>query len=121
MVANFIGFSFAFLLSPQVMAGNPYTHHSSENFPVFPVYWDYLVKCSQGDFGTTYGGERVLDVAWRVGLNSLGLMGIALVISITGGIGLGRLAVRQNKRAIATWLTFKSDSCKSFLDSRSRR
>ena len=108
VVANFIGFSFAFLVSPQAMTGNPYAHGSAESFPVIPAYSNYLVQVLHGDFGTTYSGENVLAVVERVGMNSLGLMGIALLISVVGGLSLGRLSVRRNKRGIAPWLTVLS-------------
>ncbi len=108
ILANFMGFSFAFLVSPTAMAGNPYAHRSSETFPVLPAYLGYIKRIMQGDFGETFSGESVLVVIQRVGVNSLGLMGIALVISIIGGIILGRLAVRRNKRGIAPWLTIFS-------------
>lgn len=108
LLANFTGFAFALYVAPMVMAGNPYSHGGSESFQILPIYLDYLQGILKGDFGSTFTGGSVLPVISRVGVVSLGLMSIALLLSVIGGIILGRLAVRRGKPGIASWLTVLS-------------
>ena len=70
-----------------------------------PEYFDYISKFAQFDFGTTYNGEPVLVAIARLGLVSLGLVGIALTLSIVLGIFLGRLAVQRDGIKVSSWLT----------------
>lgn len=105
LLANFIGFAFAFYVEPVVASSNPYASGEVSIPPIFPEYAGYIAKFADLDFGTTYNGEPVLDAIGRLGLNSLALAGIALAISIVLGIGLGRLAVRRDSLKVSAWLT----------------
>lgn len=105
LLANFIGFAFAFYFEPVVASSNPYISGETIIPPIFPEYAGYLSKFSQLDFGTTYNGEPVLQAISRLSLNSLALVGLALAISILLGILLGRLAVRRDSPKVAPWLT----------------
>lgn len=108
LFANFIGYAFAFSTSPIVSASNPYSSGSGELPPLLPVYWEYLTKAFNGDFGETFTHEPVLDNLSRFGMASLGLIGISITLSIMLGITFGRLAVRRNRSGIAPWLTIIS-------------
>lgn len=105
LLANFIGFAFAFYFEPVVASSNPYVSGEVLIPPIFPEYAGYIAKFAELDFGTTYNGEPVLEAIGRLGLNSLALVGIALAISVTLGIGLGRLAVRRDSLKVSAWLT----------------
>lgn len=105
LAANFIGFAFAFYFEPVVATSNPYSSGNIQLPPLFPEYFAYLSKFAQFDFGETYNGEPVLVAIGRLGLVSLGLVGIALVLSIVLGILIGRLAVKQDSIKVSSWLT----------------
>ena len=108
LLANFIGFAFAFATAPQVAASNPYAAGTSDLPPVAPVYFDYLKNVSAGDFGQTFTNEPVLEMIARFSGASLGLIGIAITISVILGLIFGRLAVRRTRRGVASWLTLIS-------------
>jgi peptide/nickel transport system permease protein len=105
LAANFIGFAFAFYFEPVVATSNPYSSGDIQLPPLFPEYFGYLSKFAQLDFGETYNGEPVLTAIGRLGLISLGLVGIALALSIVIGILLGRLAVQRDSIKVSSWLT----------------
>jgi peptide/nickel transport system permease protein len=108
LFANFVGFTFATLVSPLAVAGNPYESVSTETYPLLPYYAAYFQGLLLGDFGSSNNGEPVLSVIARVGVVSLGLLGIALLLSILAGVALGRLSVRSGKAGIAPWMTVLS-------------
>lgn len=108
LLANFFGFYFAFSIAPVVSTNNPYSQGNLDLPPVLPEYMKYLSDVVEGNFGTTFTGEEVTKTISRVSTASLGLIGIALVLSIVVGIILGRLAVHRNHAGVSTWLTFTS-------------
>lgn len=108
LLANFIGFAFAFSVAPLVQSSNPYAIGGTELPPLLPDYWEYLQGVGRGEFGSTFTGEPVLEAVSRFGSASLGLLGIAMGFSIFIGIFLGRLAVLRDRNGIAPWLTFIS-------------
>lgn len=105
LAANFIGFAFAFYFEPVVATSNPYSSGDILLPPLFPEYFAYLSKFARFDFGETYNGEPVLTAISRLGLISLGLVAIALGLSIVLGIFLGRLAVKPDSIKVSSWLT----------------
>lgn len=101
LLANFIGFAFAFNFVPiDTYADGNYLLQA-----LLPEYASYLARFLQLDFGTTYNGEPVHIALARLGIASLGLVGIALTLSIVFGISLGRLAVRRDNISVSPWLT----------------
>ena len=108
LLANFIGFVFAFCFEPVVASSNPYASGEIILPPIFPEYFNYLSKFINLDFGMTYNGEPVLVALARLSLNSFGLVAIALTLSIVLGIFLGRLAVQRDSMKVSTWLTLWS-------------
>ena len=108
MAANFIGFAFAFYFEPVVSSSNPYASGDIALPPLLPEYLGYVSRFSQFDFGETYNGEPVQVAITRLGLISLGLVGIALTLSILLGIVLGRLAVQRDGIKVSSWLTLLS-------------
>ena len=105
LAANFIGFAFAFYFEPVVASSNPYISGEVVIPPIIPEYFGYVSRFASLDFGTTFNGEPVLEAIARLSLNSLALVGFALVISIILGIVLGRLAVQRDSLKVASWLT----------------
>lgn len=105
LLANFTGFAFAFYFEPVVASSNPYATGPISLPPLFPEYYSYLAGFAEGNFGFTYNGESVPVALGRLSLNSFGLVGIAMSLSIVLGILLGRLAVRRDNTKVAPWLT----------------
>ena len=105
LIANFIGFAFAFYFEPVVASSNPYASGEIILPPLFPEYFSYLSGFAKLNFGLTYNGESVLTAIARLSINSFGLVAIALTLSITLGIFLGRLAVRRDSMKVSSWLT----------------
>jgi len=58
LVANFVGFAFAFTVSPIVQASHPYTSRQAELPPLIPIYWEYLKGVGRGEFGERLRGNR---------------------------------------------------------------
>ena len=108
LIANFIGFAFAFSTAPIVTASDPYSFGTNKLPPVMPAYLDYLQNVFKGDFGSTFTNEPVLETISRFSVASLGLMGIAMTISIILGVTLGRLGVRRGRSGVSSWLTLIS-------------
>jgi ABC-type dipeptide/oligopeptide/nickel transport system permease component len=106
--ANFIGYAFASYFEPVVSSSNPYASGDISLPPLLPEYFGYISRFSQFDFGETYNGEPVQVAIARLGWVSLGLVGIALALSIVLGIVLGRLAVRRESIKVSSWLTLLS-------------
>lgn len=105
LLANFIGFAFAFYFVPLISNSNPYDTSESLLPPLFPEYTAYLAKFAKLDFGVTYNGEPVFIAIARFSLNSFGLVAIALFLSILLGVFLGRLAVQRESMKVSAWLT----------------
>ena len=105
LIANFIGFAFAFYFEPVVASSNPYASGRIILPPLFPEYFNYVSGFINLDFGMTYNGEPVLTAITRLSLNSFGLVFIALALSIVLGVFLGRLAVRRESMKVSSWLT----------------
>ncbi|HNQ95492.1 MAG TPA: ABC transporter permease, partial [Anaerolineales bacterium] len=108
LVANFVGFAFAFYFEPVVSSSNPYATGEIILPPLFPEYAGYLSRFAQLDFGETFNGEPVIATIARLGFNSLVVVLIALVLSIMLGIFLGRLAVQRENTRVSSWLTILS-------------
>ena len=108
LLANFIGFAFAFYFEPVVSSSNPYISGDLILPPIFPEYFSYISKFANLDFGLTYNGEPVLVAIARLSLNSFGLVALALTFSIALGIFLGRLAVKRDSLKVSVWLTVLS-------------
>ncbi len=108
LIANFIGYAFAFSTAPIVSSSNPYSQSPDDLPPLFPAYWEYLQRAVTGDLGETFTREPVLDSISRFGMASLGLIGISMTLSIILGMVFGRLAVHHNRSGVASWLTFIS-------------
>lgn len=104
IAANFGGFAYAHLA--RSTAGNPFFGSRSEAgalIPSYLAYVDQLTTARLSDvavYGDNFG--RVLREAT---VASLGLLAIALAVSIVLGISIGLLGVRVRPPGVRGWLT----------------
>ena len=68
------------------------------------AYSEYLPGLLHGNLGTLRNGELITDVLGDAFIASMGLLVLALVLSVPVGIGLGILAARWKSPRPARWL-----------------
>jgi len=104
---NFLGFSFAYLVSHFQRSQTIYGSGQERIEPVFPVYMEYARQAVKLDFGNMPIGvnEPIANAVAQATLNSLGLLGIAFVLSIIFGLILGLSAVWVDPPKTAGWLS----------------
>ncbi len=109
VLIHFLGFAYAHLARPLRAARNPFFASLADPEPLLPTYRLYLGNVLHLDFGVLPTSpsveEPVVSVIARSTVTSLGLLFIALAISIVIGVALGLLAVRPNPPRVARWLT----------------
>jgi peptide/nickel transport system permease protein len=105
LIANFLGYAYAYYISPIQLARNPYTFGNFSISPVFPEYFEYLKGVTQFDFGVLPQGGNILEIIVRAGIASLWLLALALMASIVLGLVLGFSAVRISPPRVSFWLT----------------
>lgn len=75
-------------------------HAAGYDRPLFVQYIEYLSNLLHGDLGTTLtDNQPVISVLTRYGAATFELAMVSLVVALTVGIGLGRLAARYRDRA----------------------
>lgn len=112
LVINFLGFTYAHYARPLRAARTPYVV-AGEAGPLIPAYTAYLQSLVNRDFseelnlpGGARSGPLTLGDTLRNAVNaSMGLLGIALLVSVTAGLIIGLAAVRQEPPGVARWLT----------------
>jgi peptide/nickel transport system permease protein len=89
-------------------ARNPLYATPFSREPLWQSYGAYLEQTIGGGLGPLPGDRSGASLAgalaWAA-LNSLGLLGIAMGLSVLLGVGLGLLAVRDGPPRVAPWLT----------------
>jgi len=107
LLANFLGFAYAYLALYVQRSQSPYGSPMEGLPPILGVYKTYLQNALYLDFGTMPVGvtETVASSIAKASLASLGLLGIAFFFSILIGLILGLGAVRPEAGVIARWLT----------------
>lgn len=105
LLANFLGFAYAYYLGPIQAARNPYGVIGGKLEPILPQYIEYLKSALQLNFGSMPQGEPIATMLVRTGLISLGLLSLALIGSIVVGVPLGLNAVRSTPPKVSPWLT----------------
>lgn len=102
--ANFGGFTYAYLA--RSTAGNPFFGNQSDAGALLPAYLAYVEQVTSARLTNVavYGDDfgRVLAQAT---VASLGLLTIALTVSIVFGITIGLLGVRVRPPGVRGWLT----------------
>lgn len=96
LVAHFAGFAYAF----------PGSSVAGGGMPLFPAYFDHLQQILRFGLGTFPGtseavAPRLVQALWA----SLGLLMLALVLSVGIGLVLGLRAARANPPSVARWMT----------------
>ena len=111
LLINFLGYSYAHLVKPLRAFRNPYVAATIESEPLLPSYLAYLRGALQLDLGTmpdpwgVRGELPVGQVILQASLASLGLLAIALFLSVIVGMLLGFRSARSEPPSIARWLT----------------
>lgn len=112
LLVHFLGFSYAHLVRPLRAARNPYLAGLGDSEPLIPTYLEYLKGMLRFDFGsmpaTRQLGMGMIPVTKSIlhaSNASLGLMGLALIVSIFIGIMIGLSATRVNPPSVARWLS----------------
>ncbi|MFD8381866.1 ABC transporter permease [Streptomyces sp. NPDC059679] len=119
MIPVFIGTTLLIFLMVHVLPGDPIRamwgdkaadpaqveslrHEFGLDKPLWQQYIDYMVNLFQGDFGKTFGGRPVIDEMNQAFPVTLRLTGVALVIEMIVGIGLGAWAGLKAGKAADT-------------------
>jgi peptide/nickel transport system permease protein len=106
MLASFAGFAYAHLVRPVQLANNPMFAISNKPSPLWPAYLEYLRGLPQFDFGVLPpAGADIGALVLSSTVASLGLLTLALLISVLLGAALGIKSVRAEPTRIAPWLT----------------
>ncbi len=112
LLIHFLGFGYAHLARPLRAARNPFFASLADPAPLLPTYQNYLENARRLDFGhipTSPSEEKsIVTVIADAGVASLGLIALALLLSVILGLILGLLAARPNPPRIANWLTLIS-------------
>ncbi len=110
LLANFLGFAYAFYIGPLTALDNPYSTSGGrvEAVKLLPAYVTYLRAVFSGNLGEMPNSELISTVVTRAALNSLVLLALALALSVLFGFLAGLAAVRPRPPRVAGWLTFLS-------------
>ncbi|MFD7497654.1 ABC transporter permease [Streptomyces sp. NPDC059832] len=124
MIPVFIGTTLIIFLMVHILPGDPIRamwgdkaadpaqvaslrHEFGLDQPLWKQYIDYMGNLFQGDFGKTFGGREVIDEMSESFPVTLRLTGVAMLIEIIVGIGLGAWAgLRAGKAADTGVLIF---------------
>ena len=103
---NFAAFAYAHSGRYAQLENNPIFARQEEIAPVFPAYREYINGFLNGEPAQvpTAAGLTVLDVVDKATDASLGLLGIAFVISLSLGLLLGMTAAKTNPPHVSRWL-----------------
>ena len=106
ILLHFLGFAYAHVARPIRAARTPYLRELIETTPLWDTYRQHVQDIFGGQLGQMPGssgefGERLLSATQA----SLGLLAIALLISVILGFLLGVAAVRTQPPGVRRWLT----------------
>jgi peptide/nickel transport system permease protein len=111
-VVHMLGFSYAHLVRPLRAARNPYLAAISESQPLIPTYAQYLERANRLDFGTMpaprqlgTGQIPLQEGILRSTTASLGLLGLALLLSIILGAIIGLSSAKTSPPKVARWMS----------------
>lgn len=108
LLAHALGYAYGHMVAPLHAARNPLYATQFERVPLGESYVAYLGQALRGDLGPLPGardGAGLAETLRTAALNSLGLLSIALALSVALGMSLAMLAVRDDPPRIAPWLT----------------
>jgi peptide/nickel transport system permease protein len=107
LIANFGGFAYSYIAKNVQLSQNPYGT-SVESYPaLLPLYQEYIQKALRLDFGTLPIGvsDSILTITAQAAIASVGLLGVAFLLSAMLGILMGMLAVNRETHHVSRWLT----------------
>ncbi len=100
LVAHFAGFTYVYF-----SGGRTARQAGEEVIPLIPAYSAHINEIINLDFGLIPGSEEtVISRVLSSTANSLGLLGIALTLSILIGLTLGLRAARNDPPSVTRWL-----------------
>lgn len=108
LLAHFLGYAFGHLVAPLHAARNPLSIGDFDRAPLLASYAAYLggpARLGLGPLPGSTSGQSVAAALGVAALNSLGLLAIAMGLSIVVGLALGVAAARDGPPRIAPWLT----------------
>lgn len=109
LLVNFLGYTYAHFARPLRAARTPFLPFVEEPGPLFPQYAGYLRTFFNPALrSSTQAG--ILESIRGAAVASLGLLSLALVLSVLVGFLLGLRAVRNDPPGVARWLIFVSTS-----------
>jgi ABC-type dipeptide/oligopeptide/nickel transport system permease subunit/outer membrane protein assembly factor BamB len=107
LLVSFLAYTYAHVVPPLRAARTPYFPWQLDRGPLLPAYGEYVRGALRLDFGTMptgQAGRTVGSVIAGATVASLGLLAIALVVSVVLGLFIGLLAVRTDPPRVARWL-----------------
>jgi peptide/nickel transport system permease protein len=105
-LVHFLGFAYAHFARPIRAARTPYLRELIETTPLWDSYRQHILDIFNGNLGSMPGGQAGLgEMLLRSTQASLGLLAIALLISVVLGFLLGTQAVRTQPPGVRRWLT----------------
>jgi ABC-type dipeptide/oligopeptide/nickel transport system permease component len=109
LLINFLGFAYAHYARPIRAARTPYLPFVPESGPLIPTYQAYLQTFFNPATRSLTQSEILVTLQNAI-VASLGLLSIALLLSVLTGVILGLTAVRNEPPGVRRWLTFVSTS-----------
>jgi peptide/nickel transport system permease protein len=108
ILIHFLAFSYAYIARPIRAARTPYVAQT-ESAPLWPSYKEHIQNIINGELGNMPGGQGEFSEAIkRTTIASLGLLSVAIILSIVFGLAFGLMAVRSEPPGTARWMTFFS-------------
>ena len=114
ILVNILGFTYAHYARPIRAERTPYVQ-AVEAGPLLPAYKEYVQSITSLDFtmevnipGRRTGPISLDTVLTNAIVASMGLLAVAMLLSITFGFIFGFSAVRNNPPGVARWMTFFS-------------
>ncbi len=110
ILIHFLAFSYAYIAKPLRAAGTPYLRQQVTNqAPLFQSYYQYIQDILHGELTRPVEqgpqiGSYAQDLVQTM-FNSLGLLAIALCLSIMIGLFLGFMAVRNQPPGVRGWMS----------------
>jgi ABC-type dipeptide/oligopeptide/nickel transport system permease component len=110
ILINFIGFTFAHITFQLQQAQTVFGSGREGATSVWPVYSVYAENVLRGDFGQMPQGVNtaISTTLARASGASLGLLGLAFVLSLAVGLVIGLASVKVEPPRTMPWLTFLS-------------
>ncbi len=112
LLAHFLGYAYAHLVLPLRLASNPFTAFEGEAAPLLPTYIEYVKGAAPAGLGAMQAprelGLGIITIAEGIAYSlkaSLGLMGLALSLSIVVGLTLGFLGAKAEPPRVARWVS----------------